>query len=89
MEKKTENWNEMIFFSFDMVTGLTRDVDVKIKISDFHNFDRIVFLHFNCNVFENSSSFNKSVCQDQLIILIIHQSPRSFNDIFWKWPKYK
>jgi len=26
-----------------VVTGLTRDIDVKIKISFFHNFDRIVF----------------------------------------------
>jgi len=54
-----------------MLTGMTRVIDVKIKISFFHNFDRNVFWHFNCNVFENSSSFNKSVCQDQWIILNI------------------
>ena len=45
-----------------MVKGQTRAIDVKIKIPFFHNFDRIIFLHFTCNVFENSSSFNKSVC---------------------------
>jgi len=55
--------------------------DIDVKISFFHIFDRIVFLYFNHNVFENSSSFNKSVCENQWIISIIQQPPRSLNDI--------
>ena len=84
MEKKTEHWNEIfICIAFVMVTELTRDIDVKIKISFF----TISFELFVCILIAmSSSSFNKSVCQDQWITLIIHQCPRSFIDIFWKWP---
>ena len=51
-----------------MVTRLTRDIDVNIKISFFSQFWSNCFSHLNCNVLKNRSSFYKGVCQDQWII---------------------
>ena len=82
----TDWQQEWLLYCSAFYTSYTSLYRMILKISIFPPFISNCFLHFNCNVFENSSSFNKCVCQAQLIIWIIQHYSRSFNDIFWKWP---
>ena len=98
MEKKTENWNEIMIclcFCYGNMTDTRYECEIlSLHIHDWHEIWmwrlKISFFH-NFDRFVVFFKFNCNVLENSSSSKIksLSRSVDHINGIFWKWPKYK